>query len=101
MVQRSISVALLLIGSLTLATAGPVLAHAKLVESDPAGGDVLAKPPQQVSLRFDEPVQFEETGGAALDPLDPINVYNEKGTRVDEGSTRASPDDPRACYELD
>ena len=95
MAQRSISVALLLIGSLTLATAGPVLAHAKLVESDPAGGDVLAKPPQQVSLRFDEPVQFEETGGAALDPLDPIKVYNENGTRVDEGNTRASPDDPR------
>ena len=59
MKERSISVALLLIVTLTLAAAGPVWAHAKFVESIPAGGDVLAKPPKQVSLRFDEPVHFK------------------------------------------
>jgi|SRR5215203_89937 len=85
----------LLFACLSLAVASPAWAHAKLVESDPAGGDVLAEPPEQVRLRFDEPVHFEETGGAELSPLDPIKVYSEDGTRVDKGNTRVSPDDPK------
>jgi methionine-rich copper-binding protein CopC len=91
----SISLGLFLVASLTLTAANPLWAHAKLVESIPAGGDVLAKPPEQVSLRFDEPVHFEETEGAGVDLLDPIKVYNEEGERVDEGNTRASSDDPK------
>jgi methionine-rich copper-binding protein CopC len=80
---------------LSIAIAGPAWAHAKLVESDPAGGDVLAEAPEQVRLRFDEPVQFEETEGAELDPLDPIKVYSEEGTRVDKGNTKVSRNDPK------
>jgi copper transport protein len=93
--ERSVAVALLLVTRLSLAVARPAWAHAKLVESDPAGGDVLAKPSNQVRLQFDEPVQFEETGGAELDPLDPIMVYSEEGIRVDKGTTRVSPGDPK------
>src|SRR5215211_2116919 len=91
----SISLGLFLVASLTLTAANPLWAHAKLVESEPAGGDVLAKPPEQVRLQFDEPVQFEETGRAQLDPLDPIKVYSEENTRADKGNTRVSPDDPK------
>jgi methionine-rich copper-binding protein CopC len=93
--MRERSVVLLLLTCLSFAMAGPAWAHAKLVDSNPAGGDVLAKPPEQVRLRFDEPVRFEDTGGAELDPLDPIQVYDEQNTRVDKGDTRASSDDPK------
>ena len=93
--MRERSVVLLLLTCLSFAMAGPAWAHAKLVDSNPAGGDVLAKPPEQVRLRFDEPVRFEDTGGAELDPLDPIQVYDEQNTRVDKGNTRASSDDPK------
>jgi len=91
----SASVGLLLVTCLSIAMAGPVWAHAKLVESDPAGGDVLAEAPEQVRLRFDEPVQFEDPAGSELDLLDPIKVYNEENARVDKGNTRVSPDDPK------
>jgi len=93
--MRERSVVLILLTCLSFAMAGPAWAHAKLVDSNPAGGDVLAKPPEQVRLRFDEPVRFEDTGGAELDPLDPIQVYDEQNTRVDKGNTRASSDDPK------
>jgi copper transport protein len=86
--------ALLLIACLALSSAGPVWAHAKLIESEPSGGDVLAEAPEQVRLVFDEPVRFEEGEGAEPSPLDPIKVYSEEGTRVDKTDTRASPDDP-------
>ena len=89
------SVALLLIACLALSSAGPVWAHAKLIESEPSGGDVLAEAPEQVRLRFDEPVRFEESGGAEPSPLDPIKVYSEENTRVDKTDTRASPADPK------
>jgi methionine-rich copper-binding protein CopC len=88
------SVALLLIACLALSSAGPVWAHAELIESEPSGGDVLAEAPERVRLVFDEPVRFEEGEGAEPSPLDPIKVYSEEGTRVDKTDTRASPDDP-------
>jgi methionine-rich copper-binding protein CopC len=93
--ERWTSVALLLIACLTLAAAGPAWAHAKLIDSEPAGGDVLAKAPERVRLIFDEPVRFEEGAGAEPSPLDPIKVYSEEGARVDKNATRASPDDPK------
>jgi copper resistance protein C len=82
----SFLVALVLLVFLTFATAAPVWAHAELVESHPSGGDVLAKAPQQVRLRFDEPVTAE---------LDPIMVYSEESERVDQGNARVSPGDPK------
>ena len=89
------AVALLLATCLALAAAGPAGAHAELIESEPSGGDVLAEAPEQVRLRFDEPVRFEESGGAEPSPLDPIKVYSEEGTRVDKTDTRASSTDPK------
>ena len=91
----SASFLLVLLASLGLASAGPVWAHAKLTESEPSGGDVLAEAPEQVRLRFDEPVRFEEGEGTEASPLDPIKVYSEEGTRVDQSDTRASAADPK------
>jgi methionine-rich copper-binding protein CopC len=86
---------LLLLACLSLTVASPAWAHTRLVESDPAGGDVLAGAPEQVRLRFDGPVRFEQTEGAGSDLLDPIQVYDEQGDRVDRGDTRrAASDDP-------
>jgi methionine-rich copper-binding protein CopC len=96
--ERWASVALLLFACLALAAAGPAWAHAKLIDSEPSGGDVLAKAPEQLRLRFDEPGRFEEGGGGEPSPLDPIKVYSEEGVRVDKNDTRASADTPRCCW---
>lgn len=65
---------------------GPVLAHARLVETYPADGETLAEPSEQVQFRFNEPVE------AAFDP---IEVYDQEGDRVDEEDARVSPEDRR------
>jgi methionine-rich copper-binding protein CopC len=64
----------------------PALAHATLLETYPADGDTLAEPPEQVQLRFDEPVEAE---------FDPVEVYDRQGNRVDRGNARVYPDDAR------
>lgn len=69
-----------------LLSCGAVLAHARLVETYPADGETLAEPPEQVQLRFNEPVE------AAFDP---IEVYDQEGYRVDEEDARVSPEDRR------
>jgi MYXO-CTERM domain-containing protein len=58
-----------------------------LVETEPAEGGTLGEPPEQVRLRFDEPVE------AAFEP---IKVYDQQGNRVDEDNARADPDDAKA-----
>lgn len=93
--KRLASFALFLTACLALSSAGPVWAHAKLIGSEPSGGDILAEAPEQVRLRFDEPVRFEDEEGSEPSPLDPIKVYSEEGTRVDETDTRASSADPK------
>ena len=69
-----------------LLSCGPVLAHARLVETYPADGDALAEPPEQVQLLLSEPVEAE---------FDPIEVYDQEGDRVDEEDARVSPGDRR------
>jgi methionine-rich copper-binding protein CopC len=69
-----------------LLSCGPVLAHARLVETYPADGETLAESPEQVQLRFNEPVE------AAFDS---IEVYDQEGDRVDEEDARVSPEDRR------
>jgi len=93
--EQGASVALLLIACLTLAAAGPAWAHAKLIESVPSGGDVLAGAPEGGRLLLDEPVRFAESEGAKPSPTDTIKVYSEGGTRVDKNDTRASVDNPK------
>lgn len=65
---------------------GPAQAHARLEETYPADGDTLADPPEQVQLRFNEPVEAE---------FDPVEVYDQGDARVDEEDARVSPDDRR------
>ena len=69
-----------------LLSCGPALAHARLVDSYPADGETLVEPPEQVQLRFNEPVEAE---------FDPIEVYDQEGNLVDEEDARVSPDDRR------
>jgi methionine-rich copper-binding protein CopC len=61
----------------------PALAHARLVETYPADGDILGKPPEQVQLLYSEPV---DAG------FDPVKVYDRGGYQVDEGDARVAPD---------
>ena len=64
----------------------PAFAHASLTEAYPADGATLTEPPEQVQLRFNEPVEAE---------FDPITVYGQEGDRVDEEDARVAPDDRR------
>jgi methionine-rich copper-binding protein CopC len=93
--RSSALVALLLATCFSLAAAAPAWAHAKLVESEPAGGSVLGEAPEQVRLHFDEPVRFEESSESEPSPLDPIQVYSEEGTRVDRNNTRVDAEHPK------
>lgn len=65
---------------------GPVLAHARLLQADPAGGERLSKPPEQVRLQFSEPIEAEFT---------PIKVFDPNGDRVDQDDARVDPEDAR------
>jgi methionine-rich copper-binding protein CopC len=64
----------------------PVMAHATLIETYPTDRNTLAEPPEQVQLRFDEPVEAE---------FDPVEVYDRQGNRVDRNNARVYPDDAR------
>jgi copper resistance protein C len=64
----------------------PALAHARLVETYPTGGGILAEPPEQVQLLFNEPIEAE---------FEPIEVYDQGGERVDEDDARVSPNDAK------
>ena len=64
----------------------PALAHARLIQGEPADGAILVESPDQVELRFSEPVDAE---------FSPLEVRNSEGERVDEDNARADPDDAR------
>ncbi len=64
----------------------PALAHARLLRESPASGASLEEPPEQVRLRFSEPVDAE---------FDPVRVFDAKGERVDEDNARVDPVDAR------
>lgn len=70
---------------LVLVPSVPALAHAGLLEASPEEGKTLSRPPEEVRLRFNEPVRAE---------FDPVKVLDEAGDRVDEGDARTEPDDP-------
>ncbi|MDX6379247.1 MAG: hypothetical protein QOI57_271, partial [Rubrobacteraceae bacterium] len=53
----------------------PALAHARLLETYPTEEAILAEPPEQVQLRFNEPIEAE---------LSPLEVSDQQGNRVDE-----------------
>lgn len=64
----------------------PALAHARLLEAEPSSGVALENVPEQVRLRFSEPVDVE---------LSPLEVYDSDGDRVDRDDARVDPDDAR------
>jgi methionine-rich copper-binding protein CopC len=64
----------------------PALAHARLVQEEPADGTALTESPDRVELRFSEPVD------AAFSPLE---VRDSDGNRVDKDNARVDPDDAR------
>lgn len=65
---------------------GPALAHARLVETYPTNGGTLAESPDQVQLLFSEPIEAE---------FNPVEVYDQRGDRVDEDDARVSPSNAR------
>src|SRR3712207_6510313 len=64
----------------------PAMAHARLLQEDPAYGAILAESPDQVELRFSEPVDAE---------FSPLEVRDSDGNRVDKDNARLDPDDAR------
>jgi copper resistance protein C len=68
----------------------PALAHATLVQETPAAGARLDEPPEQVRLRFNEPVDAE---------FDPLEVRDASGKRVDRDDARIDPNDARILVE--
>jgi len=64
----------------------PALAHARLVQEEPADGTALTESPDRVELRFSEPVD------AAFSPPE---VHDSDGNRVDKDNARVDPDDAR------
>lgn len=56
------------------ALAGPASAHANLVSTDPAAGQVLEAPPEQITLTFDETVTLSADGA---------QLYDATGARID------------------
>jgi copper resistance protein C len=69
-----------------LLSCAPALAHARLLQEEPADGATLAKNPDRVELRFSEPVDAE---------FSPLEVRDSEGERVDKDNARVDPDDAR------
>lgn len=65
---------------------GPALAHARLLQADPASGERLSKLPEQVRLQFNEPIEAEFT---------PVKVFDPNGDRVDQDDACVDPEDAR------
>jgi copper transport protein len=70
------AVVAVLVAPLLLLAAGPALAHAALLSTDPQDGIVLEQAPEQVSLRFNQPVAIS---------LGAVRVIDPSGARVDDG----------------
>jgi hypothetical protein len=64
----------------------PALAHARLLQEEPDEGATLTESPDQVELRFSEPVDAE---------FSPLEVRDSDGNRVDKDDARIDSDDAR------
>jgi copper transport protein len=73
-----------------LAGAAPAAAHANLEGTEPSSGAQLDSPPDQVVLRFNEPVEAS---------LGAIRVYDSDADRVDDGSVH-KPDGDTVALDL-
>jgi copper transport protein len=75
----------LAVTAMGLASAAPASAHAIVHSTSPKGGATVAEPPDQVVMRFNEPVEI--AFGA-------IRVFDGAGRRVDEGVAHYLPGEP-------
>ena len=73
-----VACALALLALLVLLPAGPAAAHATLVSSDPAEGEVLEETPDVVTFTFDEPVSL--TAGS-------VQVFDAAGEAVESDAS--------------
>jgi len=71
---------------LSLALAGPALAHADLASANPAVGGTVATAPTDVTITFTEEVEPKFSG---------IQVLDAQGKRVDQGEAHTVPDDAK------
>jgi copper transport protein len=79
-------------GGLALGLAAkPAAAHAELLSTEPGQGEVLASPPAEVLLRFNEPVDA---------PDDVIEVYGSSGDQLDVGA-RFRPDGDQSLVAVE
>jgi copper transport protein len=86
-VRRALVCALVCVGLLAM-TAGPALAHATLVSSNPAPNSRgESSTPTDITLRFSEGVQIVNRGD--------VTIVDGRGVRVDAGRPAAAPGDPR------
>jgi len=76
MTKRLLAVAALVV-TLVVVGASPAFAHATLLSTEPTNGGVYDKPPSEVKLRFNEPVEVSLGG---------IRVYTSNQERVVTGS---------------
>lgn len=67
----------------------PALAHTQLLQADPGDGATLTRAPDQVELRFSEPVEAE---------FSPLEVYDGQGTRVDRTTRACLPTTPGSSW---
>lgn len=77
----AVLVAALAILTALVASPSPASAHAVVVASSPAAGQVVARSPSEAWVQFSEPVSADGDG---------ITVLNAQGQRVDEGSDAAA-----------
>lgn len=73
-----------------VALCAPAQAHAQFVSAEPARGAELQQTPEQVRIRFSEPVEAE---------FSPVEVRNPQGERVDRDNARIDPQDARVVVE--
>lgn len=71
--------------------ASPAAAHAELVSTDPTTGAVLESSPEEIVLRFTEPVEVQPGG---------LRVFDAAGDRVDDGGVESDGDLVRLPVDL-
>lgn len=84
--RQTILATLLLVGMPTF-----VLAHAKLIRSQPKAKEALAQPPKLIELWFSEELELG---------LNTIEVKDQQGSRVDRGQVTLSEGNKKAQIEL-
>jgi copper transport protein len=75
---RSVLLVAGLAAGIVTAWAAPAAAHAVLLETSPVGGQILLKPPKDIQLKFDQPVEAS---------LGAVRLYDTSGRRIDTGAT--------------